>query len=122
MEMLDRGNFAACKRRLAIVVHGAAAGPSSQGSASIAHRTGTSKVGIPGAPVGMNKKIVTTAAALRHVGNACERQTRKVGERSCPVDLGRPFYFTLAVERRLCRALRSCLDGAPWSRATLKIL
>jgi arylsulfatase len=33
-------------------------------------RTGLSKVGIPGAPVGMNEKIVTIAAALKNQGYA----------------------------------------------------
>ena len=33
-------------------------------------RTGLSKVGIPGAPIGMNEKILTTAAALKNQGYA----------------------------------------------------
>jgi len=34
------------------------------------YRTGLSKVGIPGAPIGMNEKIVTTAALLKNQGYA----------------------------------------------------
>src|ERR1700733_7814367 len=32
------------------------------------YRTGLSKVGIPGAPIGMNEKIITIAAALKNQG------------------------------------------------------
>ena len=38
------------------------------------------------------------------------------------VPIGGEAYFALAMEWRLRRGLRSCLDGAPWSRVALKIL
>ena len=88
-----------------------AAHRSSPGSASIAHRTGPSKVGIPGALVGVSDKS-SSPPALRHIGNRCERQTPKSSGNA--VDLGRSasggaraFYFALAMERRLWRGLRS---------------
>jgi hypothetical protein len=63
-----------------------AAHRSSPGSASIAHRTGPSKVGIPGALVGVSDKS-SSPPALRHIGNRCERQTPKSSGNA--VDLGR---------------------------------
>jgi arylsulfatase A-like enzyme len=46
------------------------AGRSSFITGQSVYRTGLSKVGIPGAPVGMNKKIVTIAALLKEQGYA----------------------------------------------------
>ena len=46
------------------------AGRSSFITGQSVYRTGLSKVGIPGAPVGMNEKIVTIAAALKNQGYA----------------------------------------------------
>jgi arylsulfatase A-like enzyme len=48
------------------LVHGAARRSSRQ----CVYRTGLSKVDIPGAPVGMNEKIVTIAACLKNQGYA----------------------------------------------------
>src|SRR5579864_4466721 len=46
------------------------AGRSSFITGQSVYRTGLSKVGIPGAPVGMNEKIITIAAALKNQGYA----------------------------------------------------
>ena len=46
------------------------AGRSSFITGQSVYRTGLSKVGIPGAPIGMNEKIVTIAAALKNQGYA----------------------------------------------------
>ena len=46
------------------------AGRSSFITGQSVYRTGLSKVGIPGAPVGMNEKIVTIAALLKEQGYA----------------------------------------------------
>ena len=46
------------------------AGRSSFITGQSVYRTGLSKVGIPGAPVGMNEKIVTIAALLKEEGYA----------------------------------------------------
>jgi arylsulfatase A-like enzyme len=46
------------------------AGRSSFVTGQSVYRTGLSKVGIPGAPVGMNEKIVTVAACLKNQGYA----------------------------------------------------
>ena len=40
-------------------------------------RTGLSKVGIPGAPIGMNDKIVTIAALLKNQGYATRRSSAR---------------------------------------------
>ena len=44
------------------------AGRSSFITGQSVYRTGLSKVGIPGAPIGMNEKIITIAAALKNQG------------------------------------------------------
>ena len=46
------------------------AGRSSFITGQSVYRTGLSKVGIPGAPIGMNEKIITIAAALKNQGYA----------------------------------------------------
>ena len=46
------------------------AGRSSFITGQSVYRTGLSKVGIPGAPIGMNEKIVTIAACLKNQGYA----------------------------------------------------
>src|SRR5271167_3791666 len=46
------------------------AGRSSFITGQSVYRTGLSKVGIPGAPIGMSDKIVTIAACLKHQGYA----------------------------------------------------
>jgi arylsulfatase len=46
------------------------AGRSSFITGQSVYRTGLSKVGVPGAPVGMNEKIVTIAALLKDQGYA----------------------------------------------------
>jgi arylsulfatase A-like enzyme len=46
------------------------AGRSSFITGQSVYRTGLSKVGLPGAPIGMNEKIITIAAALKNQGYA----------------------------------------------------
>ena len=46
------------------------AGRSSFITGQSVYRTGLSKVGTPGAPIGMNEKIITIAAALKNQGYA----------------------------------------------------
>jgi arylsulfatase A-like enzyme len=46
------------------------AGRSSFITGQSVYRTGLSKVGIPGAPIGMNEKLITIAAALKNQGYA----------------------------------------------------
>ncbi len=55
------------------------AGRSSFITGQSVYRTGLSKVGIPGAPVGMNEKIVTIAALLKEQGYA----TGQFGKNHC---------------------------------------
>ena len=52
------------------------AGRSSFITGQSVYRTGLSKVGIPGAPIGMNEKLITIAAALKNQGYATGQLAR----------------------------------------------
>ena len=65
------------------------AGRSSFITGQSVYRTGLSKVGIPGAPVGMSDKIITIAAALKNQGYSTGRRPERsrIGFRRMPAEV-----------------------------------